>query len=101
MGSQSIYIYRLNKNNERVPEGCPGSYRFQFWLVQSSPPIIQKHMSDIIKSIQNLDSFTDGMEQKVDGILKAQEKEFVNAYKQHMIKIKEDFKKLETGMLNI
>lgn len=29
-------------------------------------------MTEIAKSIQNLDSFTDNMESKVDGILKAQ-----------------------------
>lgn len=34
----------------------------------------------------------------MDGLLKAQEGEFVASYKQHMFKIKEEFKKLEELM---
>lgn len=52
-------------------------------------------MAEIAKSIQNLDSFTNNMENKVDGMLKAQQNQFVSAYRQHMTKIKEDVKKLE------
>ena len=52
-------------------------------------------MSRIMHSLNNLRSFTDNLENKVDGLLKAQENQFVISYKQHMMKIKEQFKMLQ------
>lgn len=44
-------------------------------------------MKEIEEQVRGLNEFTFNLEDKVNSMLKGQESEFVNSYKQHMFKI--------------
>ena len=42
-----------------------------------------------------MDDFTDRLEQKVDSILAAQQREFIISYRMHMLRVEREFKDLQ------
>ena len=56
--------------------------------------MMQESVLKIASSISELDKFINNFEGKVDNLLHAQETQFVDSYKIHISKIKDEFEKM-------
>lgn len=54
----------------------------------------REQMTEIAASFKTLNVYTDGLEEKVDGLLRKQEEEFFKVYKAHFAQIREEVRKL-------
>ena len=84
----------INKNNV-ARQYVSDDARPRFLQVPGSSPPTQDTLKEIRTLVTDLEGFTRNLEQKVGGLLKGQETEFVNGYKQHMVEVESTLKKYQ------